>query len=174
MRATMNDGRQLVGQMLAFDKVQNPARHSTRPSTNIHPAHEPRPLRLRRIPQGQTQDQSRRRNLHRRDRREAQHRPGNHPRRKRRLVLSRRSTAFRSCCETRNECAWCCCADGYAGRTRNLETSWERSRIARAGAGHGRVSGSWVSWCAAGRVSGTRGTATWVSACWVSAGWAAW
>lgn len=48
MRVTMNDGRQMVGQMLAFDKVRS-VNESYSLLTDYSIAHEPRPRRYRRV-----------------------------------------------------------------------------------------------------------------------------
>jgi hypothetical protein len=42
MKVTLQDGRQMVGQMLAFDKVRRPVAVQSRALTKIA-AHEPRP-----------------------------------------------------------------------------------------------------------------------------------
>lgn len=130
----MNDGRQLVGQMLAFDKVRYRLLQAlTFASTNQLTAHEPRPRRLRRVPQSQAPSQVRR-SRPRRIRREAPARSRHRPRRKCSLSQPRRPTTSRPSIASRPKCP--------RRRPTILPSSWTRTRKASRQRHRNRTPGS--------------------------------
>jgi hypothetical protein len=136
MRITLNDGRQMTGQMLAFDKVQCSTQCSF-PSADSKAAHEPRSRRHRRISTGKTQANQRRaicsRQLlytrARRNRRETN--PGSHDRSRHthRILFGRRSTSsgpFSTIRRKRTWRSWRRSSD-ISCWTRNKQTCWART-----------------------------------------------
>lgn len=185
MRATMKDGRQLVGQMLAFDKVSNDWVCMRVHDTYIMLAYEPGHGRLRGIPQSKAQGEDRRRSrrINRRadrgDRGEACARPGNHSRTEHRLLLSRRTATSRSERQTRNERSRrnrCTRSDGsragyqQAGRPRCRYWSSRTSSRCRRIPGLWRT--AWRPWCWSTRLPRQRWWTTRFPSGWVrSATW---
>lgn len=100
MRIILNDGRQMTGQMLAFDKVCLPSKFPLRTRLTSLAAHEPRSRRHRRVPPREAQTGqvwcSRLRRAGHRERREANPRPHHRPRRPDHFRLRRVSSPRRS------------------------------------------------------------------------------
>ena len=153
LRVTLNDGRQMTGQMLAFDKVRSHipiplAPRLYRSLTSSPAAHEPRPGRHRRIPQNppsatcQTHRPCCPRlsiRLHRPDRRETHPRPRHPPWHEHRLLLRRRPSSLRSLSSPRNIRPQR--TDYAPSRPGHLKTSRKRSTdgIGRTSSGRGRT-----------------------------------
>ena len=109
MRVTLNDGRQMTGQMLAFDKVR-PKVFNTRKISDKMTAYESCPGRHRGIPSRQAQTHERRTistwkrsTCPGRVRREAHSWSYNRSRHAHNLMFGRWSSTSRSICKIRNE-----------------------------------------------------------------------
>jgi hypothetical protein len=132
MRVTLQDNRQMVGQMLAFDKVcPFCASPDTPPSTNNTAAHEPRPRRHGGVPPHTTKDQgcARRIPAGHRDRGATRHWTDHHPRCPRHLAVCRRPAARRPCRAT-GRSLWRsldCCDTGSGTRRYTTNSTWRSS-----------------------------------------------